>query len=199
YSVPAEREIAPGEVVHVPFGRRTLQGIVVEGPFDTPGYNPEEVRPLEPPVEGAPRILPERMELARWLQDYYLAPPWEAHALFLPPGAGERPRAFVARGEAAEESGALSEHQAALLAALSDEPVEIEELKERLAKRSQGRVPARSFDAALATLVRRGLAERRYHLDPPRGRARVAQVVRLAVPPGEARAFADGIEGRRTS
>src|SRR5690606_5955483 len=85
YSVPADREIAPGEVVHVPFGRRTLQGIVVEGPFDTPGYNPEEVRPLEPPVEGAPRISAERMALAGWLADYYLAPPWEAHAVFLPP------------------------------------------------------------------------------------------------------------------
>src|SRR5690606_4069418 len=96
-------------------------------------------------------------------------------------------------------AAALSEHQASVLAALSDVPVEIDELKERLQSRSEGRVPARSFEAALGVLVRRGLAERRYHLEAPRGRARVAQVVRLAVAPREARAFADGIEGRRTS
>ena len=91
YSVPADREIVPGEVVHAPFGRQTLQGIVVDGPVDTPGYDPSGVRPLEPALEGAPRVTPERMALAGWLQEYYLAPPWEAHAVFLPPGAGERP------------------------------------------------------------------------------------------------------------
>ncbi len=33
YSVPADRAIAPGEVVHAPWGARTLQGVVVEGPL----------------------------------------------------------------------------------------------------------------------------------------------------------------------
>ena len=78
YAVAADREIAPGEVVHAPFGRQTLQGIVVDGPVDTPGYDRAEVRPLEPALEGAPRVGAERMALAGWLQDYYLAPPWEA-------------------------------------------------------------------------------------------------------------------------
>jgi primosomal protein N' (replication factor Y) (superfamily II helicase) len=197
YAIPADREIAPGEVVHAPFGRQTLQGIVIDGPIDTPGYDPSEVRPLEPAIEDAPRVTPDRMQLAAWLRDYYLAPPWEAHALFLPPGAGERPETLLVRvadpGDA--DPAALSERQLILYNALTDEPQEQAALKRSV----QSELPARGFDAALRVLIRRGLAGRRYHLQRPRGRARVAEVVRLAVPPEEALAAADAIEGRRSS
>ncbi|MDA1147488.1 MAG: hypothetical protein DWG75_02020, partial [Chloroflexi bacterium] len=181
YAVPADREIAPGEVVHAPFGRQTLQGIVVDGPIDTPGYNPSEVRPLEPPLEGAPRVTPARMELARWLQEYYLSPPWEAHSVFLPPGAGERPERLVARGAEVgeEEPDALSDRQRVLFDALGDEPEEQEALKKRLAPE----LPVRGFDAALRVLIRRGLADRRYRLARPRGRARLVDTVRLHAQP----------------
>ncbi len=197
YAVPLDREIAPGEVVHAPFGRQTLQGIVVDGPIDTPGYDPSEVRPLEPPLEGAPRVTADRMELAGWLQEYYLAPPWEAHAVFLPPGAGERPERLVARGAEAGDADpeALFERQRLLFEALTDEPEEQDALKKRLAPE----LPARGFDAALRALVRRNLAERRYRLARPRGRARLVDTVRLVVEPAEARAFAEAIEGKRAS
>ncbi|MBM3141042.1 MAG: hypothetical protein FJZ92_12760, partial [Chloroflexi bacterium] len=166
YSVPPGRAVEPGEIVHVPFGQRTLQGVVVEGPFDTPGYDPEAVRPLEAPVEGAPAITAERMALAARVRGYYLAPPWEAHALLLPPGAGERPQSALLRaGDAAP--AALSATQQGVWEALDpEEPRDVEELKRAL----KGRVPARSVDAAVAALVRRGLAERRYGLARPRGR-----------------------------
>ena len=39
YSVPAGRSVVAGEVVHVPWGQRTLQGVVVQV-MDTPGYDP---------------------------------------------------------------------------------------------------------------------------------------------------------------
>ena len=193
YAVPAGRTIVAGEVVHVPWGARTLQGIVVEGPFDTPGYDPHAVRPLEPPVEDAPIVPPDRLALAAWVRDEYLSPAWEAYSLVLPPGAGERPISMVARGEG--DPTALSERQLAIFDALRADPIPIDDLKESL----KDSVPSRSLEAALDTLLRRGLAVRRYRLDPPRGRARVVEVVRLAVPPARARAFADGIEGRRSS
>ncbi len=197
YSVPADREIVPGEVVHAPFGRQTLQGIVVDGPVDTPGYDPSGVRPLEPALEGAPRVTPERMALAGWLQEYYLAPPWEAHAVFLPPGAGERPERLLARASEADDADpeALSDRQRLLFEALTDEPEEQDALKKRLVPE----LPARGFDAALRILVRRGLAERRYRLVRPRGRARHVDVVRLLIETDAALAFADAIEGHRAS
>ena len=91
YRVPGGREVQTGDVVHVPFGQRTLQGVVIDGPTDLPGY-PGEIRDLEPAFEGAPRLGGIQLSLASWIADYYLAPPWEAHALMLPPGAGESPR-----------------------------------------------------------------------------------------------------------
>jgi primosomal protein N' (replication factor Y) len=195
YAVPIDREIAPGEVVHAPFGRQTLQGIVVDGPLDTPGYDPSGVRPLEPTIEGAPRVTPNRMQLADWLRGYYLAPPWEAHALFLPPGAGERPETLLVRSAdpGDDDPEALSERQLILYNALTDEPQEQSTLKRSI----QSQLPARGFDAALRVLIRRGLAERRYQLQRPRGRARIAEVVRLTVTPEAALAAADAIEGGR--
>src|SRR5690606_29207726 len=103
-----------------------------------------------------------------------LSPAWEAYSLVLPPGAGERPISMVARGQG--EPTALSARQQAILDALRDEPVPVDDLKDRLREA----VPARSFDAALTTLLRRGLAVRRYRLDAPRGKARILEVVRLA-------------------
>ena len=189
YRIPRGREVEPGEVVHVPFGRQELQAVVVEGPTDLPGYS-GEIRELLPPVEGAPRLDDTQLQLAAWIAEYYIAPPWEAHALMLPPGAGERPRTYVVRG-AAERPATLSARQELLYELLDDTPREIGDLR--------GAAGARGFDATLGALVRRGLAERRYELARPRGRPRIVEVVRLAADPDKARAFAASIEGRRAS
>ena len=189
YRVPPGRSVAAGEVVHVPFGQRTLQGVVVEGPTDLPGY-PGDIRDLHPPIEGAPRLDERQLALASWIADYYLSPPWEAHALMLPPGAGERPHTLAVRGRA-ELPAALSERQQQLYELLDETPRDVAEL--RAATSSRG------FDSALRALVRRGLAERRYELARPRGRPRVAEVVRLDAAPERALEFANSIEGRRAS
>ena len=189
YRVPAGREVEPGEVVHVPFGQRELQGVVVEAPTDLPGFS-GDIRELLPRVEGAPRLDATQLALAAWIREYYFAPPWEAHALMLPPGAGERPRTSVVRGPA-ERPATLSERQERLYTLLDETPRELGELR--------AAAGARGLDAALAALVRRGLAERRYELARPRGRPRVVEVVRLAVEADRAQAFAASIEGRRAS
>ncbi len=197
YHVPPGREVRAGEVLHVPFGARTLQGVVVEGPFDLPGYA-GTTRPIDPPVEGAPVITARRLELAQWIADRYLAPAWESYALMLPPGASERPQTLVARAAGGPQNDGdpeahprLPEPQARLYALLGPDPRPAEELRAKAGERA--------FDQALAALVRRGLAEKRYRLGRPRGRARVAEVVRLLVPPERARAAALAIEGRRRS
>lgn len=189
YRVPPDREVVAGEVVHVPWGARTLQGVVTEGPTDLPGYS-GDTRELEPPVHGGPRLTPERLALGLWVAETCLAPPWESLSLLLPPGSGEAPRTSIARGPA-PPTEVLSERQQQLYALLSEEPQPIEALREAAG--------ARSFDAALTALIRRRMAERRYYLERPRGRPRVAEVVRLLVPPERAVAVAEGIEGRRAS
>ncbi len=190
YHLPPGRELVAGEVVHVPFGARTLQGVVVEGPFDLPGYA-GTTRPVDPPVEGAPVISGARLQLALWIAERYLAPVWESCALMLPPGSGERPQGLVVRSASADPGPSLPEPQARLYALLGEQPRPDEELRELLGRRD--------FDRALRALLRRGLAERRYRLLPPRVRARVAEVVRLLVTPERARERALAIEGRRPS
>lgn len=191
YRVPLGRAALPGEVVHVPWGVRTLQGVITEGPTDLPGYD-GDVRDLEPPVHGAPRIDATRLALGAWVQETYLAPAWETYALLLPPGAGERPRTDVQRAPGAPaEPAALSARQQAIFVLLSDIPRPLDELREAAG--------ARGFEQALAALVARGLAQRRYTLERPRGRARIAETVLLAVAPDVARAWATRLEGRRSS
>ena len=193
YRVPPDRQVLVGEVVHVPWGQRTLQGVVIEGPTEFAGYS-GEIRDIEPAVAGAPVLSPERLALAAWIADYYLAPQWESYALMLPPGAGERPQTVVVRGPKADkdiQGRALSERQQQLFDLLTEQPRDVDELRSELGKRG--------FDAALVALVRRGLAERRYFLARPRGRPRIAEVLRLAVPPERALAASDAIEGRRAS
>ena len=190
YHLPPGREPVPGEVVHVPFGARTLQGVVLEGPLDLAGYA-GTTRPVDPPVEGAPVIAGPRLELALWIADRYLAPAWECCALMLPPGSGERSQSLVVRAAAAGPEASLPEGQARLYALLGERPRPEEELRQLLGRRG--------FEPALRALLRRGLAERRYRLLPPRVRARVAEAVRLLVPPGRARESALAIEGRRPS
>src|SRR5690606_9141547 len=107
----------------------------------------------------APRVPPQRLQLAAWVAEYYLAPPWDAVALMLPPGAGEAPRTAVVRGPA-PPPGALSARQQQIYDRLDDSPRPIEELR--------AAVGARGFEAALSALIRRGLAERRYSLARPR-------------------------------
>ena len=189
YRVPAGREVVAGEVVHVPWGARTLQGVITEGPTDLPGYS-GDTRELEPPLARGPRLTPERLALGMWVAETFLAPPWESLSLLLPPGSGETPRTAIARGPA-PPTEVLSERQQQLYALLSEEPQPIEALREA--------VGARSFDAALTALVRRQLAERRYFLERPRGRPRILEVVALAVPPERALTVAAGIEGHRAS
>ena len=68
YAVPFDQKIMIGDVVHVPFGRLVLQGIVTDGPFDTPGYDPSAVRFLETTVSSVPSVSELRVNLAKWLQ-----------------------------------------------------------------------------------------------------------------------------------
>src|SRR3970282_1160939 len=80
YAVPEGMTLQPGDGVFVPFGRRFLQGIVmdvVEVP-SSPAPRRVHARTADEPV-----ISGERVELARWLADYYLSPLLPAVALML--------------------------------------------------------------------------------------------------------------------
>src|SRR5512137_1184580 len=73
YHLPTEMEgkVSPGSLVVVPFGKQSVQGVVlrlVEIPQVV------ETRPVQEIVDALPALTPTQIELARWLSDNTLAP-----------------------------------------------------------------------------------------------------------------------------
>lgn len=86
YAVPAHWDTrpAPGTRVLVPFGQRSLVGIVRPGaaPMPEGGKVRAAYDVLDEP--GRPALTPDLVRLCEWMQDYYLAPPGEVYRLTLP-------------------------------------------------------------------------------------------------------------------
>ena len=83
YSIPPRFSVEPGQLVWVPFGRRVLQGLVVEL-VDMP--NVPETRDILQPVEPSPLIGPHHLKLGRWISAHYRCSLFTAIAPLLPPG-----------------------------------------------------------------------------------------------------------------
>lgn len=167
-----------GSGVYVPFGRRTLQGVVIRV-TDVPGY--PEVREIAGVIGDRPVVSAERVELALWMADYYLAPLFDAIALTLPPGFERRPlttvRALVRKDEV--DGLRLPPRQREVLEALMT-------LGEASPEQLEKATGQRSVTGPLALLERRGFIERRYTLGRPGVRPKVVTIVSLAVTREEA-------------
>ena len=83
YSIPPRFTVEPGQLVWVPFGRRVLQGLVVEL-VEMP--NVPETRDILQPVEPSPLIGPHHLQMGRWISEHYRCSLFTAIAPLLPPG-----------------------------------------------------------------------------------------------------------------
>ena len=84
YKLPPEiSQLAPGTRVLVPFGKRTITGIVVEMIAETPLTSLKYIIDV---LDERPLISPEMMSLTRWIADYYLCGWGQALQLALPKG-----------------------------------------------------------------------------------------------------------------
>ena len=119
YSVPDGIEARPGHAAYVPFGRRTLQGIIVEV-HDKPVFTePEKIRPLRSLIGEAQLLDEDRVELAKWIADYYVAPIFDAVALLLPPNCASSPL-YVAAKLCDPAGSAIVDHVAVPLMTLGE-------------------------------------------------------------------------------
>ena len=102
YRVPDALDAAalPGAPVEVPFRGRAVRGVLVERIASTPL---ETVRDVTK-VLGAPVLSAHVLALARWVADYYLAPPGEVIAAALPGGQEGFARSRARRQAAAPGS-----------------------------------------------------------------------------------------------
>ena len=92
YGIPPRFTVQPGQLVWVPFGSQTLQGIVVELSAAKPDF---PTRDILQPVEPAPLLSPEQLQLGQWLSRYYRSPLFAALSLMLPPGFESQVRSRI--------------------------------------------------------------------------------------------------------
>ncbi len=83
YSLPRglAAKVRPGCRVVVPFGHRTLSGVVLRTHHDTPDF---EVRPISRVLDEVPSLTTELLRLAHWVAGYYSTPIGEVAKAMLP-------------------------------------------------------------------------------------------------------------------
>lgn len=92
YAAPPELALKTGHLVRVPFGQRTLRGVVVAPAHELKiGY----VKPVLGLLHPEPVIDTPRLALAEWIAHYYMASLFDALAPMLPPGLRGRARASL--------------------------------------------------------------------------------------------------------
>ncbi|HEX9399145.1 MAG TPA: primosomal protein N' [Anaeromyxobacter sp.] len=161
YRVPPAlvSEVALGQRVAVPFGRsRRATGYVVGFPTASPAGL--ALRDVAEVLDAFPPFTPRLVELIRWAEEYYLAPPGELLRAALPPGLNTR-RGTQGPARRGVEYGAAEPGAAEALASLARAPAQRAVLDYLLLR---GRIPLeelrRAFPhgrAALAALSVRGL------------------------------------------
>jgi primosomal protein N' (replication factor Y) len=178
-----------GDAVIVPFGRRMLQGVVLETP-EAPAF--ADPKPVAGRIGDRPAIRPEHAELSRWVSDYYLAPLFASVSLMLPPGFEQKPLTYYESLLAAEElDGArLPPRQRAVLEFLIENgPVESRRLDRDLKQ------PGKA--ATLSQLATRGFIQRSYGLARPTVQAKSIRYVVLTAPEPAIEAAIEALEADR--
>ncbi len=189
YAIPHGMTLIPGDAVLVPFGRRQLQGIIMDV-VEVPAF--ADPKPVDARIGSRPIVSSERVALAKWLADYYLAPLFSSVALMLPPGFEQRPLTFY---ESLVRLDELDDHRL---------PPRQRTVLEYLS--AKGRRESRALDSelkqsgvatAISQLVQRGLISRTYGMDRPGVRAKTIKHVRLLVSREEAQARIEFLLSRR--
>lgn len=157
YAVPGGMNLTPGQRVLAPFGGRKIEGFVVRLDECT-DLAPEKIKPIIRPLENYPVILPEMIELARWMQEKYYCTLTAALRLMMPAQLrGDRVREKKANVAQLLVSGAALEdaiasrtrapRQASVLESLKAGPMRVSVLGARVEGASQ----------VLRTLEKQGL------------------------------------------
>lgn len=159
YSIPEGLKVIPGSGVWIPFGNRTLQGIVVEI-SEFPSV--ESTRPIASLIQAGPLLSNTQLELAAWISRYYFSPLFAAIALFLPPGFERQPLTLL---KAADKTGPalpdLSDEQLRFLKSIEERsPIRLKQLEKEFGKKASQKLASQ--------LVNRGLVNRSFEFERER-------------------------------
>jgi primosomal protein N' (replication factor Y) len=179
YAIPDGLGLEIGQAVWVPFGDKTLQGVVLEL---TPYPKVEETREIAGVIEQTPLLSPALVSLAVWISNYYLAPLFETLALMLPPGFERRIESYYSPIAAAQSPAATDPEQGRVFQRiLTQGQASLKELETLFGKRPLQRI--------LLQLIKSKLVSKSYRLEKVRIKPRVVPFLQLKVPLDEAQSF----------
>ncbi len=190
YSIPPGLHLQEGQAVWVPFGDKTLQGVVF-AVTDTPAF--EETRDIVGCIESDPVLSPVYLELASWISSHYLAPLFSVISLMLPPGYDRQAVACLTAALTEEyEISSLSPDQASVIEFLRNNGRLLQkEVEKQLGQRKTRR--------AVSALVARGLAKREYELEPFKVRTKTETRVFLLIDRNDAGSIISELKKKKTT
>lgn len=155
YSVPPQLHDAvfPGSAVLVPFGRKTLTGIVIGTAAVTPTVT---IKPIIDVIDFRPMVSDEDLRLSKWIAEYYHSSVGETLRLFLPAGFHLSSKRIVQRTNASIDITALTSLQQKIFNVLQHGPLSIQQL--------QKKTSVKNINATLAVLSSRGVVTIDEHL-----------------------------------
>ena len=171
YRIPGELDVSPGQLVRVPFGSRTLQGVV----FSLADHSqvPEtETKDIDSVVFDEPLLDDVRLRLAGWTSDWYMCSLFEAAAPMLPPGSRVRARIHLTIANATPDAESLTPLQSRVMDYISKRGSTTQD--------ALVRAVGDSAAASVSSLVRRDILNRDYSLPDPTVKHRYRTLITLA-------------------
>jgi primosomal protein N' (replication factor Y) len=178
YSIPSELKIDVGQAVWVPFGSKTLQGIVVKV-SDYPSF--EITKEISGLITSSPLLSLAHLEVVFWLNRYYLSPLFDAVALMLPPGFERRLATFLQLLPDHVDLSQLNPEQIQVIRLLENKDrVDIRELERKFGKKKT--------ESITQHLRRRCLMVKSQQLEETKVKPKLVTHLKLQIDPGEAEA-----------
>ncbi|MCH7482783.1 MAG: primosomal protein N' [Chloroflexi bacterium] len=180
YDAPPHLGLRTGHLVRVPFGSRSVHGLVLRL---TGERRVDYTKPVRALVHPEPLLTSAQLALAEWVAHHYMAPAFDAIAPMLPPGFRGRARPVVRLRPEAAEPERLPAGARRLASYLRGQakPVAVATLSHRLGPW----VPN-----AVRALASAGMLDERTEEPAPRPARRDVLVVRAGAEPSAMLAFA---------
>ena len=182
YAIPPELadKIGVGSLVTAPFGKQTVQGVVLEL---VERASVAETKSLESLLDPRPALTVAQIHLAQWMSTRYLQPLAAMVELMLPTGLSQQ--ADTLYSMVSDQSSVISDQ----LSVTQKQIVNLLKAKGPLRGRQiDNHLPKTDWRKSIDKLSRLGILFKRSILPPPRVRPKFVRVAQLAVPPGEAEA-----------
>lgn len=133
YLVPRDMQawIEPGSRVGVPFGGRTLQGFVVSLSAEPPLEGPAKLKQIQELLDPLPPLLPDLVELAKWISEKYCCTWTAALQAMVPAAIKGKAERYIRLADEPDQTKGLEQ---AALRLTDDAGAENSELPEALLK-----------------------------------------------------------------